>query len=345
MKDYKDYTEEELDSLYDNLSEELQYVLYGDTISETLLEVLTKVGTPLDVLGELEFIITKTILGIIPASLFRSQVVELMHTNPVETSLIIDIVNKNIFNDIRDSLIHRGEKKEAEAIYDEALDELEESRRGTKDPYREDWLEDSRSTPLITEDKLGLVDEIWKRESLPTKELTKEDGSIRVSLENVSHQNVLSMSPTKEEVEKIEKEAEEKIKLEEERRLQKEQEERRAASGEAFSGQKAFEENLKKKSPFGSIREDSPASGITKYESHLPEEFKHSLPSVKDSASLPATHEENLPAVVEKNTVLATVWIDRKNPQDIGELVISLKNSELVKKENYKRIDPYKELS
>jgi hypothetical protein len=165
MKDYKDYTEEELDALYDNLSEELQYVLYGDTISETLLEVRTKVGVPFDVLGELEFIITKTILGIIPASLFRSQVVELMHTDPVQTSLIIDIVNKNIFNDIRDALINRNAKKEEDAIYDEALDELGVGSLRKKDPYREDWLETSASSPLITEDKLGLVDEIWKKES------------------------------------------------------------------------------------------------------------------------------------------------------------------------------------
>jgi hypothetical protein len=51
-----------------------------------------------------------------------------------------------------------------------------------------------------------------------------------------------------------------------------------------------------------------------------------------------------VPAVIEKPQVLATIWIDKKNPEDLGDLVITLKNSELVKKENYKRIDPYREL-
>lgn len=109
-------------------------------------------------------------------------------------------MNELIFNEIREDLIdQKYQNKEEGVIYDESENSIEEK---IVDPYRETFTPIPGSTNLITEDKLHLVDEIFGKEINQIKKLTPEDGSIRSALnESDDALNLLSLAPTKEEVE------------------------------------------------------------------------------------------------------------------------------------------------
>jgi hypothetical protein len=302
-------------------------------------------------MGELNSVLIETILGIVPASLFRQEIVERVKTDAVQTSLVVDKINELIFNEIREDLIdQKYQEKEEGVIYDESENAVEKINI---DPYRE-AASIPGSTNLITEDKLHLVDEIFGRESSRIQKLTPEDGSIRVPLaDSGSDFELLSLAPTIEEVEEQENiliEAEfQRLKAEAkktredlENLAKKEVEEKRVASGELFVGEKKLNESVLDKvelKTFEGLNQNS----IQKFQDHLPEQFRHQLPGVRESLEV-ERRDEKLPAEIEKNEAVISVIRHKKNPTDKGEMVITIQNSALLAKKNYESIDPYKEI-
>ena len=352
MKKYSDYTNEELNRLYDDLSEDLQVVMYGRAIPEAVQEAGKAAGLHIDQMGELSSVLIETILGIVPASLFRDEVVGRVKTDAVQTSLVVDKMNELIFNEIREDLIdQKYQNKEDGVIYDESENSIEEK---IVDPYRETFTPIPGSTNLITEDKLHLVDEIFGKEINQIKKLTPEDGSIRSALnESDDALNLLSLAPTKEEVEaeenaqieaefqrlkaeaKKEREALEALKV-------KEIEEKRISAGEIFVGAKKVDEMILDKEDLKKL-EGLNQNSLQKFQDHLPEEFRHQLPSSRENLKV-EKREENLPTPLEKNEAVISVVRHKKNPEDGGEVVITIQNSALFAKKNYESIDPYKEI-
>jgi hypothetical protein len=181
MKHYTDFTAQELDELYAGLSEASQDFVYGDIIKNEVADIAKQVGLHIDKWSVLNVIVLETILGIIPSSLFRSEVLNQLDVTPEIADNIVAHFENQIFSVIRDESISEYEDQDTKnqnisdvgAIYDEAIDNIE------NDPYRES-IGDMRSGPLITEDKLHLVDELFAPHHPKVKELTPADGSVRV---------------------------------------------------------------------------------------------------------------------------------------------------------------------
>lgn len=183
MKHYIDYTTEELDTLYANLSETAQDFVYGDIAGEEVSIIGKKTGLHLDKWEDLNTLVIETILGIVPSGMFASEVSTRLGTTPEITSEIVSHMDENIFSVMRDESIEgyaeTNEKNiSVGAIYDEAQDVISDSTK--TDPYRESADLPHTRGPVITEEKLHIVDELFAVHSPNIKPLTPEDGSVRV---------------------------------------------------------------------------------------------------------------------------------------------------------------------
>ena len=189
MKRYDDYTEKELDELYANLSEVAQDFVYSDIIKEEVAAIGKETGLHIDKWELLDTLVLETILGIIPSSLFKAEVQNRLGATGDITSAIVAHMDSEIFSVIRDESVaeysvenERNSNPAAPgAIYDNALDTL------STDPYRENVGGGHNNAPVITEEKLHLVDELFAARGPKIKELTPADGSVRVPTEEAKH--------------------------------------------------------------------------------------------------------------------------------------------------------------
>ncbi len=188
MKHYIDYTEQELDELYAKLSEVAQDFVYSDIIKDEVANVGKETGLHIDKWEALDTLVLETVLGIVPASMFKSEVQNRLGTTSEITTAIVAHMDAEIFSVIRDESVSEYSDindsnispQSAGAIYDNALDSL-------SDPYRENVGGSHNNAPVITEEKLHLVDELFAAHSPKVKELTPADGSVRVPTEDSKH--------------------------------------------------------------------------------------------------------------------------------------------------------------
>ncbi|MEN9852224.1 MAG: hypothetical protein RI996_167 [Candidatus Parcubacteria bacterium] len=181
MKQYIDFTTEELDNLYAKLSEVAQDFVYSDIIKEEVSIIGKEIGLPIDKWEILNNLIIETILGIVSAAAFQKEVSSRLNIDAAQTQMIVDHMDTEIFSVIRDESIGEYEEDKSKnsniagvgAIYDESMSGI------ITDPYREDIGSMSHG-PLITEDKLHLVDELFAPYHPKVRELTPADGSVRV---------------------------------------------------------------------------------------------------------------------------------------------------------------------
>jgi hypothetical protein len=189
MKKYLDYTEKELDELYVNLSEVAQDFVYSDIIKEEVANIGQKTGLHIDKWELLDTLVLETILGIVPSSLFKAEVQSKLGTTSEITSAIVTHMDEEIFSIIRDESVADYSQENSKnistpgagAIYDDSMGSL------STDPYRENVGGGHNNAPVITEEKLHLVDELFAARGPKIKELTPSDGSVRVPTEESRH--------------------------------------------------------------------------------------------------------------------------------------------------------------
>ena len=163
MKKYSEYSEKELDELYSKLSETAQDFIYSDVIKDEVTTIGKEIGLSIEYWEKLDALIIETILGVVPSSMFRSEVSNRLYTTPINTDKIVAHMEENIFSVIREDSIDdysASNEKNIEvfqnAIYDESLDDL------TLDPYREVvGGSQNSSSPIITDEKLRIVDDLF----------------------------------------------------------------------------------------------------------------------------------------------------------------------------------------
>ena len=189
MKRYIDYTEKELDELYANLGEVAQDFVYSDIIKDEVAAVGKETGLHIDKWEALDTLVLETILGIVPASLFKAEAQNRLGAAPEVTAAIVAHMDSEIFSIIRDESVADYSQENtknvgvpgAGAIYDDAMGSL------STDPYRENIGGGHNTAPVITEEKLHLVDELFAARGPKIKELTPADGSVRVPTEESKH--------------------------------------------------------------------------------------------------------------------------------------------------------------
>lgn len=203
MKFFNDYTTQELDELYANLSEVAQDFVYGGVIAEEVSLVCKETGLHLDKWQLLETLVLETLLGIVPSSMFAGELARRVQTTPEIINTLVAHMDSEIFSVIRDESVadyaDTNEKNVSQntdnAIYDEAQDDIVNSinnkNPASVDPYRENSdisTEGVRGRgPVITEEKLHIVDELFAPYTPKIKELTPADGSVRVLTEDAPH--------------------------------------------------------------------------------------------------------------------------------------------------------------
>jgi hypothetical protein len=181
------HTEQELDELYAKLSETAQDFIFGGVISEEVANIGKETGLHLDKWQLLDTLVLETILGIVPSSMFASEVARRLGTDSATTQSIVSHMDDEIFSVIRDeSVAGYAETNEKNinnggAIYDEAQDDI------ARDPYREDADIPHSRGPVITEEKLHIVDELFAPYQPKVRELTPADGSVRVPTDEAPH--------------------------------------------------------------------------------------------------------------------------------------------------------------
>ena len=197
MKYFNDYTTAELDELYSKLSEVAQDFVYSDIIAEEVANVGKETGLHLDKWQSLNTLVLETLLGIVPSSEFQSEVARRLSTTPEITSAIVTHMDDEIFSVVRDESVEEyAETNEKNisvgAIYDEAQDVIGDIRK--TDPYRESSDLPHTRGPVITEEKLHIVDELFAPYQPKIKPLTQEDGSVRMPTEEAPHEPELFSS-------------------------------------------------------------------------------------------------------------------------------------------------------
>lgn len=188
MKTYFDYTQQELDALYAAMSPVAQDIVFGNRIDDIVLASRNIVPTPIDKLEDLQMLLLETLLGIVPVNMFSNELATRLALGSEQNNTLVAYLDKEIFSAIRDESIDIYEAENdmnstlpgVGAIYDETMSGM------TTDPYREDLGSMSRG-PLITEDKLHLVDELFAPHHPKVRELTPADGSVRVQPADSPH--------------------------------------------------------------------------------------------------------------------------------------------------------------
>jgi hypothetical protein len=189
MKRYIDYTEKELDELYANLSEVAQDFVYSDIIKDEVATIGKETGLHIDKWEALDTLVLETILGIVPASLFKAEVQNNLGASPEVNTAIVAHMEEEIFSIIRDESVSDYSQENSKnistpgagAIYDDSMGSL------STDPYRENVGGGHNNAPVITEEKLHLVDELFAARGPKIKELTPADGSVRLPTEESNH--------------------------------------------------------------------------------------------------------------------------------------------------------------
>jgi hypothetical protein len=202
MKQYNDYTEIELDELYAKLPEVAQDFVYGDIIAEEVANVGKETGLHLDKWQSLNTLVLETLLGIVPSSVFGAEVERRLGTTPDVTEKIVTHMDDEIFSVVRDESVENysetNEKNVSTgAIYDEAQDGLGANQQS--DPYRESADLPHTRGPVITEEKLHIVDELFAPYQPKIKPLTTEDGSVRVPTDETPHAPELFQAKVEEQ--------------------------------------------------------------------------------------------------------------------------------------------------
>jgi hypothetical protein len=163
MKHYTDYTTEELDSLYTQISETAQDMIYGGVTKDEVVSVSKLLGIPIDKWDILDTLVIETILGIVSSASFTTEVNARLQIDEITAQKISDYLDDKIFSLLRDESIDnyspdtsKNIEPGEQAIYDTSMARL------SNDPYREELgVKNTSGATPITKEKLELVDELF----------------------------------------------------------------------------------------------------------------------------------------------------------------------------------------
>lgn len=165
---------DEYDELYEKLPEEVGFVLYGDTLPLCAAALQKNFGVYVDKLAPINTLIIDTLLGLCPASEFKSELLKI-GIDSEKAEKITTFIDTEVFAQIQDYLVDQYAEKNEEATYSYDEEEI--------DPYRESVPIIPGRGPIIESEHLEpnkehILDEMFASHAPKIKELTPEDGAI-----------------------------------------------------------------------------------------------------------------------------------------------------------------------
>lgn len=345
MKPYSEYTDEELDELYANLSEVAEAFVYSDQIKEEVATVGKLTKLHIDKWEALDTLILETILGIVPSIKFMPELMRRLGVDADQAEGIASYLDETIFSVIREESIASYNETTAKnshavkAIYDET------SILKPSDPYRESLPPYSGAGPVITEEKLHIVDQLFAQSTPKVKELTPSDGSVRVPTEETKHVPDLFVAPKKLSTAKEEPVSPFVVTKQS---LEREDSGVKAKPRtEAFAGASSFDDIIKKLPPLTGAAPAKQVLSTTPSTSTNKDESASELTlGVRITVERSPTDPTKVLLRIEKDEASAAVPVTKNSSGDLGEKSIPAttpKDLSSAKPAAY-TVDPYKEI-
>jgi hypothetical protein len=265
--------------------------------------------------------------------------------DPDQAEGIASYLDETIFSVIRDgSIASYNETNEKNIppfrdIYDET------NMIKTSDPYREGLPLYSGAGPVITQEKLHIVDQLFAQSAPKVKELTPSDGSVRVPTEETKHVPDLFVAPKKLSTAKEEPVSPFVVTKQS---LEREDSGVKAKPRtEAFAGASSFDDIIKKLPPLTGAAPAKQVLSTTPGTSTNKDESASELTlGVRITVERSPTDPTKVLLRIEKDETNTTTPVTKNSSSDLGEKPVPatpLKDLSATKPAVY-TVDPYKEI-